>query len=169
MTEREELFMKKKIFSLIAALSLILSSLGSLKVFAATEQQLAVFSYTAPAGTAAGAELTGNANSGYTATSGVFQADAKLFASVDGTSTKKLEWSKAEYKYGSLSTAMVPIVTASTSNPWGTKPYFEIACPTSGFENIVRKSMEQKKAPQTTSFNTALTGQAIMMYLPRQQ
>lgn len=56
--ESEELFMQKKIFSLIVSLTLILSNLSSLNVFAAaTEQQLACFLYTAPAG-AAGSDLT---------------------------------------------------------------------------------------------------------------
>ncbi|MDY3928515.1 MAG: hypothetical protein SOZ34_04030 [Clostridia bacterium] len=129
--------MQKKIFSLIAALTLILSSLGPMKVFAATEQQLAVFSYTAPTGTLAEDNLTnGDKDSGYTATSGVFKSSAKLFASVDGKNPRKLEWSKPEYSYGGSSGVMVPVMAAGKKNPWGSKPYFEIQCSTAGYENI---------------------------------
>lgn len=143
--------MQKKFFSLIVSLTLILSGFSSLNVFAAaTEQQLACFSYTAPTGTLAEADLAnGDKTSGYEATSGVFKSEAKLFASVDGKSQRKLEWSPEEYTYKNSSTAMVPVMTAGGKNPWGSNPYFEVQCPTTGFENIKfsAKISGSKKGP----------------------
>ncbi len=130
--------MQKKFFSLITVLTFILISLGALNVFAATEEQLAVFSYTAPSTAVPTDKLSlyGDETNGYSATSGVFQASAKLFASVDGQNPRKLEWSKAEYDYGNSSGVMVPVMTAGKNNLWGTKPYFEIQCSTAEYENI---------------------------------
>ena len=165
--------MQKKFFSLIVSLALILSSFSALNVWAATEQQLAVFSYTAPTGTVAGDDLAnGDKTNGYTATSGVFQNSAKLFASVDGQNPRKLEWSKAEYKYGSSSTAMVPVMTAGKSNLWGSNPYFEVQCSTSEFENITfsAKVSGTNKGPANyklqystngTSYNDVVTAATI--------
>ena len=131
--------MQKKFFSLIVSLTLILSSFGSLNVFAAaTEQQLAGFLYTPSAETVAGNDFSnGNKDSGYNATTGVFQAEAKLFASVDGENYRKLEWSSAdnEYEYGT-SKIIVPVMSAGKKNPWGKNPYFEVQCPTTGYKNI---------------------------------
>ena len=85
--------MQKKIFSLIISLTFILSFFTPFRAFAAVQEELAAFDYTAPAGTSPESKLTnGDNNSGYEASSGVMVSSAKLFASVDGKTYRKLEW-----------------------------------------------------------------------------
>ena len=74
-------FMQKKIFSFIISLTFVLSCFTPFQAFAATDEILAAFYYTS--------SLTGDKDSGYDATSGIMQASAKLFASVDGTKSNK--------------------------------------------------------------------------------
>lgn len=58
--------MQKKIFSFVISLTFILSCFTPLRAFAATEQTLAAFEYTAPTGAAAGDDLTnGDKTNGY--------------------------------------------------------------------------------------------------------
>ena len=138
--------MQKKFFSVIILLTLISSCFTPLRGFAATEETLAEFSYTAPEGALEGDSLAyGDKNSGYSATKG--QTSAKLFASVDGTDYKKLEWSDATYSNSS----MVPIMKPSKSTQWGASPYFEIVCSTKDYENIKfsAKVSGSKKGPAT--------------------
>lgn len=124
--------MQKKIFSFVISLTFILSCITPFRAFAAAEEVLAAFEYTSE-----GTELTdGDKSSGYDATSGIMQASAKLFASVDGTNPRKLEWSKAEYSYKDSTAAMVPVMSAGSKNLWGSNPYFEVKCSTLGYENI---------------------------------
>lgn len=105
--------MQKKFFSLITSLTLIFSCFTPFQAFAAAEQTLAVFEYTASAGTVAKDDLAnGDKTNGYDATEGIMQASAKLFASVNGTDPRKLEWSDGEYAYGESTTAMAPVMTA---------------------------------------------------------
>lgn len=128
--------MQKKILSLFILLTLVLSCFPTSRIFAA-EEALAVFEYTAPTGAANGDELSvGDKESGYDATSGIMQASAKLFASVNGTVMRKLEWSKPEYTYKASTAAMVPVMTAGSKNLWGKTPYFEVKCSTKGYDNI---------------------------------
>lgn len=129
--------MQKKFFSLMTSLTLIFSCFTSFQAFAAAEQTLAAFEYTAPAGTAAKDDLAnGDKTNGYDATEGIMQSSAKLFASVNGTDPRKLEWSDGEYAYKTSTTAMVPLMTAGKKNLWGENPYFEVKCSTLGYENI---------------------------------
>ena len=129
--------MRKKFFSFIISLIFILSCATPLGAYAAAEEILTAFEYTAPDGTLAGDELPdGDKTGGYSATSGIMQASAKLFASVNGTDDRKLEWSKAEYTYKTSETAMVPIMSASSKNLWGANLYFKVKCSTQGYENI---------------------------------
>lgn len=128
--------MQKKIFSLFISGTFILSCLIPFGVFAATEEKLAVFEYTASTGTADGDDLSnGDEIEGYNATSGIMQASAKLSASVNGEDPRKLEWSNG-YSYGDSSNAMVPVMSAGKKNLWGKNPYFEVKCSTQGYENI---------------------------------
>lgn len=129
--------MQKKVFSFIILSALILSCLTPVQSFAATEEILAAFEYTALDATVPESNLTnGDKDSGYEASHGVMKSSAKLFASVDGENPRKLEWSAAEYEYKNSSIAMVPLMTAGGKNPWGENPYFEVQCTTTGFENI---------------------------------
>lgn len=65
-----------------------------------------------------------------------------LFASIDGSDKRKLEWSseKDTYKDAGAGNRQLrqPVMTAGKKNPWksGTKPYFEIQIPTSGYKDI---------------------------------
>ena len=130
-------FMHKKFFSLVILSALILSCITPFRVIAASEEALAAFEYTAPDDAAAGSEIDGGDKiNGYGATSGIMQSFAKLFASVKGDDYRTIEWSKAEYSYNTLSKVMVPIMSASKNNLWGTSPYFEVKCSTQGYENI---------------------------------
>lgn len=109
---------------------------------AGVSAELAVFSY--PTSTTvvpvAGDDLDnygyGNKTDGYIAARGMFGSTARLFGSVDGSSYRKLEWSKADYDYNGSETAIVPLITGNTNNPWGSSPYFLVKCPTSGYDNI---------------------------------
>ena len=100
------------------------------------------------------------------------QASAKLFASVNGTDDRKLEWSKAEYAYKTSETAMVPIMSASNKNLWGANPYFKVKCSTQGYENIKfsAKISGTKKGPanyklqystDNTNYTDVITAAAI--------
>lgn len=67
---------------------------------------------------------------------------ALLFASINGSDKRKLEWSSENDTYqdagaGNRSLRQ-PVMTAGKKNPWkaGTKPYFEIQIPTSGYKSI---------------------------------
>ncbi len=142
--------MQKKIFSFVISLTFILSCFTPLRAFAATEQTLAAFEYTAPTGAAAGDDLAnGDKTNGYSATEGIMQSSAKLFASVDGTDPRKLEWSDIGYTYKASTAAMVPLMTAGKNNLWGESPYFEVKCSTLGYENIQfsAKISGSKKGP----------------------
>lgn len=67
---------------------------------------------------------------------------ALLFASVNGTDKRKLEWSSESNVYQDSAAGRrplrQPVMTAGRKNPWkaGTRPYFEIQIPTSGYQNI---------------------------------
>lgn len=141
--------MQKKILSLVISLTFILSCLTPIRVFAAANEVLAAFEYTAPEGTAKGTESNGNKTDGYNATSGIMQTSAKLFASVDVEKPRKLEWSKEEYAYNGATNVMVSLMTAGNNNQWGSNPYFEVKCSTQGYENIKlsAKVSGSKKGP----------------------
>lgn len=57
--------------------------------------------------------------SGYKATFG----QATLFASMDGTNGRALEWSAEEY--GENSNEIVPVMSAGKKNPWGDSPFIQ--------------------------------------------
>lgn len=78
----------------------------------------------------------GNTTDGYIATAGANHSAAKLFASIDGSSNRKLEWSKDMYKYKDSSETLAPAMTAGKKNLWGTAPYFIVKCPTTGYKSI---------------------------------
>lgn len=75
----------------------------------------------------------GSKKEGYQFTSG----SAKLYASIDGSSRRKLEWSTDTYDHAGKKVRQ-PVMTAGKKNPWksGTKPYFEIQISTSGYQDI---------------------------------
>lgn len=67
---------------------------------------------------------------------------ALLFASVNGSDKRKLEWSSENDTYRDAGAGnrllRQPVMTAGKKNPWkaDTKPYFEIQIPTSGYQSI---------------------------------
>lgn len=127
--------MRKRILSITLIMTVILSVFAPTRILAAAEVTLAEFKYVGTS-TDAGNNMDGDKDAGYAATDGVMKSEAKLFASVDGSSKRKLEWSKAEYEYNGAKKQVVPIMTASAKNPWGESPYFEVSCPTLGYESV---------------------------------
>lgn len=127
--------MVKKRFGVILAIMLIVNCFGAVGSYAEEiRDNIALFSYS---GGTAKAEMTeGNKTSGYPATGGTAKSSSLLFASISGTTNSAMSWSKAEYVYGGSSTAVVPRMEASTSDLWGSAPYFLIKTSTKGYENI---------------------------------
>lgn len=98
---------------------------------------MAAFEYTAPAETKSGAALAGGDGSGgYYATSGAAKASAMLYASVNGTNFKALEWSKTYTYDDAARTALAPVMAADADNMWCASPYFEVKCSTKGYDGI---------------------------------
>ena len=124
----------------------------------------------------------GSKKKGYAFTKG----NARIYASVDGKSLRKLEWSaenKAVAKVYSMNGTKEasPVMTAGNkdiSNKWtkGTKPYFEIQLSTKGYKNVYFSAYvaATKKGPRdyalsyavgnSTSFK-ALSGQSAKISL----
>lgn len=77
----------------------------------------------------------GSKKSGYSFTTG----EGKLYASIDGSSKRKLEWSSSDYTCSlSGKKEKEPVMTAGKKNPWvkNSVPYFEMEVNTSGYKNI---------------------------------
>ncbi|MBR5134216.1 MAG: hypothetical protein IKV35_01320 [Clostridia bacterium] len=72
----------------------------------------------------------GSKNDGYKATSG--DTSALLFASVNGTDLRKLEWSKDVYG----TKGMQPAMTGGNNNPWGEGGYLEVRMSTLGYQSL---------------------------------
>lgn len=127
--------MRKRILSIALIMTVILSVFAPTRFLAAAEVTLAEFKYV---GTSADAksDMDGDKDDGYTATDGVMKSEAKLFASLGGENKRKLEWSKAQYKYNGAADQVVPIMAASNNNAWDKSPYFEVSCPTLGYESV---------------------------------
>lgn len=70
----------------------------------------------------------GDKDTGYLATSG----DGLLFASVNGTDARKLEWSKDDYDGNGLQA----VVTGGNLNPWAEGAYIEVKVSTVGYEAV---------------------------------
>ncbi len=70
----------------------------------------------------------GDKDKGYNSTTG----DAELYASVDGATYRKLEWTKDDYS----GLGMQPAMTGGNNHPWGSGAYLEVQVSTLGFKNI---------------------------------
>lgn len=70
----------------------------------------------------------GDKDTGYFASSG----DGLLFASVNGTSARKLEWSKDDYDGNGLQA----VVTGGNLNPWAEGAYIEVKVSTVGYKSV---------------------------------
>lgn len=70
----------------------------------------------------------GDKDTGYLATSG----DGLLFASVNGTDARKLEWSKDDYGGNGLQA----VVTGGNLNPWAEGAYVEVKVSTVGYKAV---------------------------------
>ena len=93
---------------------------------------------------------------GYQATEG----EGTLTMSVDGTSTRALEWSAPEY--GPSGKSMTPIMAAGKNNLWGS-PYIDLTLPTKGCENI-RLTMHlagSNKAPANWKLMYSIDGETF--------
>ena len=77
----------------------------------------------------------GSKKNGYSFTKG----EGKLYASIDGSPKRKLEWSSSDYTCSvSGKKEKEPVMTAGKKNPWvkNSVPYFEMEVSTSGYKNI---------------------------------
>lgn len=70
----------------------------------------------------------GDKDKGYNSTTG----DAELYASVDGTAWRKLEWTKDDYS----GLGMQPAMTGGNNHPWGNGAFLEVQVSTLGCQNI---------------------------------
>ena len=161
--------MKKKMMALYLGFSVVISGLGAGNVnkAEAANQTIAALHYTYSS-LAADTETKGNVTDltlkktkygskkdGYNFSTG----SAKLYASIDGSSKRKLEWSKDNYSYGTKKVKQ-PAMTAGKKNPWksGTKPYFEMQFSTKGY-NAVNFSAyvgATKKGPKSYQLSYAV-------------
>lgn len=104
----------------------------------------------------------GSKSAGYAATAGAQKGTALLFASVTGADYKAIEWSKDEYAV-SGGTSIVPVMAASTKNPWGS-PYFEVRLSSLGCENIYvsAKLGGTKKGPRDYALQYSADGETFV-------
>ncbi len=70
----------------------------------------------------------GDKTGGYRATEG----EGLLFASVNGTDLRKLEWSKDDYS----GKGMQPVMSGGTKNPWGEGAFLEVRVCTTGATRV---------------------------------
>lgn len=79
----------------------------------------------------------GSAQGGYAATDGIQKDTAKLYASVNGKSYNKMEWSGTEiFTLSDGSTGQQPIILSSAETPWQQYPYFDIQFSAKDYTNI---------------------------------
>ena len=125
---------------------------GTVQVKADTQETIAMLNYTyknsSDAQSSKNPTLSkskyGSAKEGYSFTSG----KATLYASVDGSSKRKLEWSKEEESgsssrekyytdsFAGNTSVRQPVMAAGKKNQWGEHPYFEVQLSTSGYKDI---------------------------------
>ncbi|MGN0243582.1 MAG: carbohydrate-binding domain-containing protein [Lachnospiraceae bacterium] len=120
-------------------------------------------------------EKYGNKTDGYLATQGdtAIASTARLFASVDAPTARKLEWTKAntveddpeteayegnEYFQYHDTYSPVPVMTGGASNPWGVQSYFKVQLSTTGYENLTFSALlgGSKKGPRNYQLQYSL-------------
>lgn len=144
----------KRIITLVVSLCLLLCGLTT-AVSAQKDPVIARFEF---ANTDAVAETNielngyGDKDKGYNATYG----DAELYASVNGTDCRKLEWTKDNYS----ERGMQPAMTGGSKHPWAEGAFFEVQVPTVGFENVTFSAEigATKKGPRDYQLQYSLDG-----------
>lgn len=139
----------KKAISIIMMFVFVLSVLPARAVLADNEIVLSKFLFEQQntADDSLNVTYGGNADDGYGATSGIFKENSVLYASINGESRKKLEWSNYDGASGNDYNdadgnliGAAPVMAAGSKNMWGdasvTPPYFEIVTSTAGYGNI---------------------------------
>lgn len=143
----------RKLSTILMACLILLASMPLCFASAATTDTLiAQFSYS---GGTAGADIAGDQDAGY----GVSMGDATVHTSVNGTDSRKLEWTSDEYTHGD-SAAVQPTMTAGNNNPWAIGAYAEIRLSTVGYTDIVfsAKLGGTKKGPRDFKLQYSLDG-----------
>ncbi len=94
----------------------------------------------------------GDKESGYFATEG----EGKLFASVNGTDPRKLEWSKDDYS----GTGLQPVMTGGIKNPWAEGAYLEVRVSTVGAKAVTFSAEigATKKGPRDYQLQYSVDG-----------
>lgn len=88
-----------------------------------------------------GLSLQGGKNAGYNATAGIQKDTAKLYASVDGTTNDKLEWSGSDtFIRTDGTTGQQPVMSPSNNTPWQEYPYFDVTFSTEGYSDVTFKA-----------------------------
>ncbi len=97
----------------------------------------------------------GDKDKGYNSTTG----DAELYASVNGTNYRKLEWTKDNYSDRGLQPAM----TGGNNNPWGETAWFEVQVSTRGYDNLAFSAElgGTKKGPRDYQLQYSLDGKTF--------
>ena len=136
----------RRLTVLALALCLLMLSVPAFAVSAAsgnTDTLLALFSYSG--GTASTDVATGDKTTGYPASLG----EATVFASVNGSDGRKLEWTADLYVNGA-DAAVQPAMTGGSKNPWGSGAYIEVKLSTVGYTDITfsAKLGATKKGPR---------------------
>ena len=139
----------KKILCTLTSTVLIMSFASIQAISADKETVLAKFFYEQQNTSDDSLNVTygGSADEGYGATTGIFKDSSVLYASTNGISSKKLEWSNYDGADGNDYSdsadeliGAVPVMAAGGKNPWGdasvTPAYFEIVTSTAGYEDI---------------------------------
>ncbi len=120
-----------KMMRFFGALLCVVMMLTVLPVSAAEATVIAAFEYSNE-GAVVEANIEesgyGDKDKGYNSTTG----DAELYASVNGTTYRKLEWTKDDYS----GVGVVPAMTGGNNNPWGDGAYLEVQVPTVGYTDI---------------------------------
>ena len=97
----------------------------------------------------------GDKQNGYRASEG----EGVIVASVNGTDTRKLEWSKDDYSGDGLQ----PVMTGGTKNPWGEGAYLEIRVSTANAKRVAFSASlgATKKGPRDYQLQYSVDGETF--------
>ena len=121
----------KRVFGILLALCALTLCVVPVSAESAQEEILAAFSFDNTGAVAEdNIELLGygDKDKGYNSTTG----DAELYATVDGATWRKLEWTKDDYS----GCGMQPAMTGGNNHPWAEGAYLEVQVSTKGCKGI---------------------------------
>jgi len=143
---------------MLAVMLCLLLLCGTMTVSATKDPVIAAFEFSNEGAVMeTNIELSGygDKDKGYNSTTG----DAELYASVNGTNYRKLEWTKDNYS----DRGMQPAMTGGNNNPWGETAWFEVQVSTAGYDNITFSAElgGTKKGPRDYQLQYSLDGKTF--------